>query len=141
MNPLIDFKDYDFLCAGSGVYGHKPNQQVVDIMFFKSHRPRRKGIKEFALHRKVVPGPKKGIIFVTYGGARLGPTEAEPALSLLELQIEHIRFKCIGKFACPGKMGEHPTPEYWHGDISHRPSERDLRHAEIFLEEKLEEVR
>jgi len=53
---------------------------------------------------KIVPGPKNGIVFVTYNGGHLGPKEAEPALSLLELEIEHLRFKCIGKFSCPGKM-------------------------------------
>ena len=139
-NLPFDFQDYDFLCAGSGVYMALPGKELVDIMFKTTHRPRRAG-KIVRVHRRIIPGPKTGIVFVTYAGTHLGPKEAEPALSLLELNIEHLKFKCIGRFSCPGKMGKRPTPGYWYGDISNRPSERDLLKAEIFLEEKLEEPR
>jgi hypothetical protein len=37
-------------------------------------------------------------------------------------------------------MGNRPRPGYWYGDLIHRPSERDLQKAEIFLEEKNEEL-
>lgn len=137
-NLPFDFQDYDFLCAGSGVYGALPGRALTDIMFKTTHQPRRAG-KIVRVLRKITPGPKTGVVFVTYAGTHLGPKEAEPALSLLDLNIEHLRFKCIGRYSCPGKMGERPTPGFWHGDISGRPSERDLRKAEIFLEEKLEE--
>jgi len=139
-NLPFDFKDYDFLCAGSGVYAALPGKELTDVMFKTTHRPRRAG-KIVRVHRKITPGPKTGIVFVTYAGTHLGPKEAEPSLSLLELNIEHLRFKCIGRFSCPGNIGKRATPGYWHGDIRGRPSKRDLLKAEIFLEEKLEEPR
>jgi hypothetical protein len=132
------FEDYDFICAGSGVYAALPGKEITAVMYEFSHQPKRDG-KIVRVHRKIIPGPKTGVVFVTYAGTHLGPKEAEPALSLLELNIEHLRFKCIGKFSCPGNIGKHLTPGYWFGDISQRPNERDLRKAEIFMEEILEE--
>lgn len=135
VNKPPAFQEYDFLCVGSGVYYSLPPKQILEIMFRVTHDSSKP-----ELHRKIVPGPKTGIVFATYGGAHLGPKEAEPALSLLALSIEHLKFICVGRFSCPGKEGKRPTPDYWHGDLSHRPSERDLKKAEIFLEEKLEEM-
>ena len=139
-NLPFDFEEYDFMCAGSGVYKALPGQELVDIMFRYTHRPRRAG-KIVRVHRKITPGPKTGVVFVTYAGTHLGPKEAEPALSLLDLNIEHLRFKCIGRFSCPGGISKRPTPGQWFGDIRGRPNERDLQKAEIFMEEKLEEPR
>ena len=137
-NLPFDFQDYDFLCAGSGVYAALPGKEVVDVMYKTTHRTKKDG-KIVRLHRKITVGPKKGVVFVTFAGTHIGPKEADPSLSLLELNIEHLRFKCVGRFACPGKIGKKATPGYWYGDIRGRPSERDLLKAEIFLEEILEE--
>ena len=160
-NPPFDWEKYDFLCIGSPVIIGQPMEEILKLMFNSSisghhGQPTREEMARLALQQKsppkprkprkgdkpagmIVPGPKKGVVFVTYGGIHLGPKEAEPALSTLEVEMEHLRFKCIGKFACPGKHGNHATPDWWHGDIRHRPSERDLLKAEIFMEEKLEE--
>lgn len=47
----------------------------------------------------------KGIAFVTYAGSGEGVLEALPALYLLEHEgMERFGIKCIGKFACPGKL-------------------------------------
>ena len=67
-----------------------------------------------------------------------GPEETHPALELLALEIKHLRFETIGRFCCPGKFANDPTPYAWHGDIRNRPNERDLLRAELFIEEKLE---
>jgi len=139
-NLPFNYDDYDFMCAGSGVYMALPGKEITDIMFKYTHRSRRAG-KIVRVHRKITLGPKTGIVFVTYAGTHLGPKEAEPALSLLELNLEHLRFRCVGRFSCPGAIGKKPTPGYWFGDIRGRPNERDLLKAEIFLEEKLEEPR
>ena len=139
-NLPFNYDDYDFMCAGSGVYMALPGKEITDIMFKYTHRTRRAG-KIVRVHRKITPGPRKGIVFVTYAGTHLGPKEAEPALSLLELNIEHLKFKCVGRFSCPGGIGNRRTPGQWFGDISGRPNERDLLKAEIFMEEKLEEPR
>ena len=139
-NLPFNYDDYDFMCAGSGVYMALPGKEITDIMFKYTHQTRRAG-KIVRVHRKITPGPRKGVVFVTYAGTHLGPKEAEPALSLLELNIEHLKFKCIGRFCCPGGIGNRKTPGQWFGDISGRPNERDLMKAEIFMEEKLEEPR
>jgi len=106
VNPPIEYNDYDFLCAGSGIFKQLPPTEIIDIMFNVTHPMEFVGSKPGLVHvqGRIVPGPKNGIVFVTYNGDHLGPKEAEPALSLLELEIEHLKFKCIGKFACPGKM-------------------------------------
>ncbi len=137
-NPPFNFEAYDFICAGSGVYSALPGKEITDLIFRFTHQTRRGG-KIVRVQRRISPGPKTGVVFVTYAGSHLGPKEAEPALSLLELNIEHLRFKCIGRFSCPGGMGKRSTPGYWFGDISQRPNERDLKKAEIFMEEILEE--
>jgi hypothetical protein len=91
-------------------------------------------------HCCVIPGPRRGIAFCTYSGAHRGPKEAEPALAMLDLEMEHLQlFRCIGRFACPGKQFNFSTPEMWHGDLLHRPDERDLMKAQIWLEEKIEQ--
>jgi hypothetical protein len=163
-NPPFQFKDYDFLCVGSQVWFSLPSEEISAVMetnpqslhYVTSSRERPHGevppetfakiqeapqeMHKVEQHRKAVPGTRKGIVFVTYSGAHLGPKEAEPALSMLEMQMEHLElFKCIGRFSCPGRMVKYPTPEYWHGDISKRPDQSDLLRAELFLKEKIEQ--
>lgn len=162
-NPPFNIPDYDFLCVGSPVIIGLPTFEIMDVLTKNPTSPHfpQPTIEEFlGLMKKndgkmpsppkrkirdgadpvgkIVPGPKKGIVFVTYGGIHLGPKEAAAAVAFLENEIEHLRFECVGKFLCPGKHGKGPTPDWWHGDISNRPSERDLKKAEIFLEEILE---
>jgi hypothetical protein len=164
-HPPFHIEDYDFLCVGSPVMMGIPSEEIRNFLSkspLSGHfgqptveelarqkimrhdpdymgRPKRRPGKERPTG-KIVPGPQKGIVFVTYGGIHLGPKEAAAALMLLENELEHLKFECIGSFACPGKHGDKATPEWWHGDIRHRPSERDLQKAEIFMEEKIEEL-
>jgi len=167
-NPPFNFENYDFVCIGSpimlglpdlkilelltksplsGHYGQPSIEEFVDLMRKNPKtlpHPSPEKIKEMEKKHpdgKIVPGPKSGVVFVTYGGIHLGPKEAAPSLSFLENELEHLRFKCAGSFGCPGKHGNRATPEWWHGDIRNRPSERDLLRAELFLEEKLDECR
>jgi flavodoxin len=128
-NPPFNFDDYEFICAGSAVIWALPTEKIVNVMRIHSRR---------TAYKKIVPGPKCGIVFCTYGGAHLGPKEAEAALKLLELEIEHLEFKCIGSYACPGKYVNHPTPEWYHGDIRNRPNEDDLKRVSKFIEEKIQ---
>jgi flavodoxin len=161
-NPPFDFADYDFLCVGSPVVHKKPIEELMSIMAGAPLPPSEGGPKAALMGMKmedipekyrfgertkarlqsmppgrIVFGPdsKKGVIFATYGGGHLGPAEAQPAIDLLALEMEHIPIQCIGKFSCPGKHGEMTG---WHKDLPTRPSERDLLKAEIFMEEVLE---
>ena len=93
-------------------------------------------------HRKIVLGPDspKAVVFITYAGYEFGPKEAEPAVQLLALELEHIGFQFIGQFCCPGKYVDDPMPNTFHGDIRDRPNEKDLLKAQMFIEEKLDEI-
>lgn len=83
------------------------------------------------------PQDKKGIVFVTYAGEHQGPKEALPSLALLQSELEHLRYQCIGTFACPGRFGK---VRGWFQDLPERPNEKDLMRAELFMEEKLERL-
>jgi hypothetical protein len=167
LNPPFDLADYDFLCAGSGVILHLPYSEILSLIrkqiydidpriphkhrgealtYIKKPMPKaispHKDPRALKAHRKIVLGPdsKKAIVFITYSGYEFGPKEAEPALALLALEIEHLRFQCIGRFCCPGEYLHNPTPRTFLGDIRGRPNEKDLLKAEMFIEEKLEEI-
>jgi len=177
-HPPFEINDYDFICAGSYVFLELPAEELVNFMCknpASGHcgQPTREEVARQRLLRndpnylppaerpesgyrqrlpgKIVFGDKKGVVFATYGGMHLGPKEAAPALALLESEMEHLGFKCIGKFACPGTMMRHwPEPEKrpqeehkvtsYHRDMSNRPNERDLLKAEFFLEDILEGI-
>ena len=167
LNPPFNPDDYDFLCVGSGICTHLPYNETLNVLrrfrlgidprialrnrdetipYITTPIPERPSpfkdpsIRNF--HKKIVLGvnSRKGVVFVTYSGYEFGPREAEPALSLLALEIEHLRFQCIGQFCCPGKFIPDATLRTYHGDIRNRPDERDLLKAEMFIEDKLEEA-
>ncbi len=167
LNPPFDLTNYDFLCVGSGVILHLPYSEILALIRKKIYDidprvplrdrgealtyikepipktpPPTKDPRILKLHRKIVLGPdsKKAVVFITYSGYEFGPKEAEPALQLLALEIEHLKFRCIGRFCCPGKYLNDPTPRTFFGDIRDRPNEKDLLKAEMFIEEKLEEI-
>lgn len=145
---LPDYQSYDFMCVGSPVKDSLCHPEVIYCLRKATKEESKKGIP----HEKIVfDGKKKGIVFVTYSGAHLGPKEASAALAWLELELEHQKFECIGRYCCPGVMtvpGTVPgtmrkitdTSTWFHGDISDRPNARDLKRAEIFIEDKLEEI-
>ncbi|MCR4393321.1 MAG: hypothetical protein NUV31_03000 [Dehalococcoidales bacterium] len=165
LRPPFDVTEYDFLCVGSGLRAHLPYNEVLNMLRgFRTGmdprivlRPRdetipyiTEPISQLPLHgenarvrhRKIVLGPDspKAVIFITYSGYEFGPKEAEPAVKLLALEVEHIGFQCIGHFCCPGKFIDDPMPMTYHGDIRDRPNEKDLLKAEMFIEDKLEEI-
>ena len=128
-NPDFDFDDYDFVCVGSPVNSELPLPQVRKVMTSRPHAD-----------HKIVPGPKCGIVFCTYGGIHLGPKEAEPALKLLELELEHLSFKVIGSLAIPGSMGDKYNPNWYHGDMRGRPNAEDLRDVGSFVDDIMKKL-
>ena len=164
LRPPYDIREYDFVCAGSGLRAHLPYNEVLNMLrgFRTRMDPRitlrfrdetipyiTEPIPEIPPqrdpkidHRKIVLGPDspKAVVFITYAGYEFGPKEAEPAIQLLALELEHIGFQIIGQFSCPGKYLDDPTPKTFHGDIRDRPDEKDLLKAQMFIEEKLEEI-
>jgi hypothetical protein len=167
LNPPFEITEYDFACVGSGIRSHLPYNETLNVMrrlrldmdprFALRMRdetipyitdplpdspPPWNDPDIIKRHHRIVLGPDspKAIVFVTYSGYEFGPKEAEPSLQLLDLEIEHLGFECIGHFCCPGKFLDDPTPRTYHGDIRDRPNEGDLLNAESFIEEKLREI-
>jgi hypothetical protein len=164
LNPPFDIKEYDFVCAGTGIRAHLPYNEILNVLrrfrlggdprvvlrsrgetipYITDPMPVPSPPEKIApRHRKIVLGAdsKKCIVFATYAGCEFGPKEALPAMMLLELELEHIGFESIGRFCCPGRFLDDPMPRTYHGDIRQRPNEKDLLKAEMFIEEKLEEI-
>lgn len=167
LDPPFDIAQYDFACVGSGVRSHLPYNETLNVLrrlrlgedprfalrmrdetipYISTPLPEKpppwKDPELVGRHRRIELGPNspKAVVFVTYSGYEFGPKEAEPSLHLLDLEIEHLGFQCIGHFSCPGRYLDDPTPHTYHGDIRGRPDERDLLAAERFIEEKLEEI-
>jgi hypothetical protein len=164
LRPRYDVRKYDFVCAGSGLRAHLPYNEILNMLrgFRIGGDPRialrnrdetipyiTEPLPEMPpltnaqkFHHKIVLGPSspKAIVFITYGGYEFGPREAEPAVHLLGLELEHIGFQFIGSFCCPGKFIDDPMPRTFHGDIRYRPNEKDLLKAQMFIEDKLEEI-
>jgi hypothetical protein len=165
LRPPFDIRQYDFVCIGSGLRGHLPYNEVLNVLrgqiwgfdpritlgfrdetipYITEPVPEIPPDKRDArnAHSKIVlsPDSPKAIVFITYGGYEFGPIEADPAARLLALEIAHMGFQCIGRFCCPGMYLNDPTPRTFHGDIRGRPNEKDLLKAQMFIEEKLEEI-
>jgi len=162
LRPPFDIRQYDFVCIGSGLRAHLPYNEVLNMLrgriwgfdpritlqfrdetipYITEPIPKHNKDPKKA-HKKIVlsPDSPKAVVFITYGGYEFGAKEAEPAAQLLALEIEHMGFQCIGRFCCPGKYLDDPTPRTFHGDIRDRPNEKDLLIAQMFIEEKLEEI-
>jgi hypothetical protein len=174
-NPPFKFEDYHFCAVGSYVFLELPAEAMINLLCknpYSGHcgQPTREEVARQRLQRnnpkylppaerppeganlrspgKIIPGPQRGVVFATYSGMHLGPKEAYAALAHLEVELEHLGFKCVGSFCCPGKQRPHgklapedskrQMPETWHKDIDSRPNERDLLRAELFMEDILE---
>jgi hypothetical protein len=164
LRPPFDVRTYDFVCAGSGLRAHLPYNEILNMLrgFRTGFDPRivlrnrdetipyiKEPIPEIPAnrsakidHKKIVLGPDspKSVVFITYAGYEFGPKEALPAVQLLALELEHIGFQSMGDFCCPGKYVDAPMLKTFHGDIRDRPNEKDLLKAQIFIEEKLDEI-
>jgi hypothetical protein len=164
LRPPFNLRSYDFVCAGSGLRAHLPYNEILNMLrgFRTGMDPRitlrfrdetipyiTEPIPEIPHHKnpktdhgKMVLGPDspRAAVFITYAGYEFGPKEAEPAVQLLALELEHIGFQYVGSFCCPGKYVDDPMPRTFHGDIRDRPNEKDLLKAQMFIEEKLEEM-
>lgn len=166
-NPPFEYSDYDFVCVGSPVIHKKPVEEMMSILAGAPLPPSEGGPKGAFMGMgfdripekyrfsermkkrmqenppgKIVFGPdsKKGVVFMTYSGNHLGPKEVDPAIRLLALEMEHIPIECLGMFSCPGKHENEDRPGQWYKDLTKRPNERDLKKAEIFIEEIIEGI-
>jgi hypothetical protein len=160
MTVPLNHKDYDLICAGSGIRMHSPYIELLHVLrvpvygfdpriMLKSTEGMQLTAAESkkmqgwrANHRKITvgPGAKKALSFVTYGGYEFGPGEAQPALDWINLELAHLEVEIVGKFCCPGKFEPRNNPAGYHNDLITRPNEKDLIRAELFMEQILEAI-
>jgi len=158
LRPPYDVRKYDFVCAGSGLRAHLPYNEVMNMLrgFRTGMDPRvvlsrrdetisyiDEPVPDITIGKglsSIHPDSPRAIVFITYAGYEFGPREAEPAASLIGLELEHIGFQYLGMFCCPGKFIDSPMPGTFHGDIRDRPNEKDLLKAQYFIEDKLDEI-
>jgi hypothetical protein len=164
LRPPFDIRSYDFVCAGSGLRAHLPYNEVLNMLrgfrtgmdpritlrfrdetipYITEPTPEIPPQRDPKIdHRRIVLGPDspRAVVFITYAGYEFGPKETLPAVQLLSLELEHVGFQFVGHFCCPGKYLDSPMPRTFHGDIRDRPNEKDLLKAQLFIEEKLDEI-
>jgi len=156
-------KDYDLVCAGSGInlhmpyaeliaviriprYGYDPLKAVQPAPGMQSTEEQEKktgaGGKGAPAHGKIVfrPESKKCVSFATYGGLEFGPWEVQPALDWINLEMAHLSIEPVGKFCCPGKFLPYDVTSGYYNDLTTRPNEKDLMRAELFIEQILEAI-
>ena len=88
----------------------------------------------------MAPEELRAIIAYLRERVHLGPKEAEPALKLLEVEVEHLLFKVIGSLAIPGSMGDQSHPDGYFGDLRERPNEEDMRVVEAFVDDIMKKL-
>ena len=121
LRPPYNIRQYNFVCTGSGLRVHMPYHKIMNML----RRFRTETDPRFALSKRDEtipyigtnvgtadgrqagvdpqensPGTRRprAIVFITYAGYDFGPGEAEPAASLMALELEHIGFQYLGMF-------------------------------------------
>lgn len=127
-NINVEFFDYDFIFAGSGVYEWLPGQPVLKVF----SELRKKYVKEEKLKPASprLPG-KKAVVYCTYGGGHTGINEAIPAVKYMAQLFDHLGFEILDEWYFVGEY----VPEKWKdfnlsgrlGDIRGRPNANDLK--------------
>lgn len=156
-------KDYDLVCAGSGINLHQPYSELIAVIRIprygfdplKAVNPvpaaqpaddktsnTSSGGRSAPAHGKIVfsPDSKKCISFVTFGGLEFGPWEAQPALDWINVEMAHLGIEPVGTFCCPGRFLPYDIPAGYYDDLTTRPNEKDLMRAELFIEQILEAI-
>jgi len=142
----FNFKDYDLICAGSGIRMHSPYIELLNVLRIPIYGfdPRimlkqTEGIKLTAEeiktmqtvmksgggrhHGKIVLGAdaRKALSFATYAGYEFGADEAQPALDWINLELAHLEVRIVGKFCCQGTMiMSNPLPDQGREDSANR---------------------
>jgi hypothetical protein len=124
----IDILKYDFVFAGSGVYGQLPGKGLMKL--FRRH------LQEYVRKGEIKPAsPKRpsanAVVYCTYGGVHTGINEAIPAVKYMGQLFDHLGYTIVAEWYVIGEY--HPDGMRSHsvsgrlGDIRGRPNQEDLR--------------
>jgi hypothetical protein len=124
----IDILKYDFVFAGSGVYGQLPGQPLIDFHRKLGHKYHEEGEVSYSSPRRP---SAYAVVYCTYGGGHTGINEAIPSIKYMGQLFDHLGYTIVGEWDI---IGEYTAEESLDGsikgrfgDIRGRPSEADLR--------------
>ncbi len=124
----VDILKYDFVFAGSGVYGQLPSETLVGLF--------RKILQKYSKEGEMRPcSPRrpsvKAVVYCTYGGVHTGINEAVPAVKFMGQLFDHLGFTIMGEWYIVGEYRSEGQRDHSVvgrlGDIRGRPNEEDLR--------------
>lgn len=103
---FVKIEGYDLYIVGTGIVGGIPEKNLLAAFGAGNYT----NMKQLAEIGGDTGAPQwgrgvplsKGIIFLTYGGNRRGPSEVLASMSLLEMMMTDMGITVIGEFACGG---------------------------------------
>lgn len=124
----VDILHYEFVFAGSGVYGQLPGQSLLTLFRELRQKYAKAGALKLASPRR---SSAKAVVYCTYGGAHTGVSEAIPAVKYMGQLFDHLGYAIVGEWYV---VGEYKAAGYHEhsiagrlGDIRGRPNEGDLQ--------------
>ena len=124
----VDILKFDFIFAGSGVYGQLPGKPLIGL--------HRRLLQEYNNKGEVKPAsPRRpfanAVIYCTYGGVHTGINEAVPAVKFMGQLYDHLGYNVVSEWYV---VGEYKTDRARNhsiggrlGDIRGRPNTEDLK--------------
>lgn len=105
-NHFVPITGYDLYIVGTGIVGGLPERNLMAAFGAGNYT----NMKQLAEIGGDTGAPQwgrgvklaKGIIFLTYGGTRRGPSEVLGAESMLEMMMTEMGIQVMGKFCCSG---------------------------------------
>lgn len=129
--PDINLLDYDFIFAGSGVYGCMPSKGMMQFLETMGKHGMKNGDIKPCSPR--IPF-KYAIPYCTYGGVHTGVNEAIPCIKNIGQVFDHYGFEILDEWCLVGAFNPSNMHDYnvvgRLGDITGRPNEVDLN--EVF---------
>lgn len=105
-NHFVPITGYDLYLVGTGIVGGLPERNLLAAFGAGNYT----NMKQLAEIGGDTGAPQwgrgvklaKGVIFLTYGGTRRGPSEVLGSESMLEMMMTEMGIQVMGKFCCPG---------------------------------------
>lgn len=127
-NIDVDVLKFDFIFAGSGVYGQLPGKPIIEL--------HRKLLQKYNEEGEVKLGsPRRSqanvVVYCTYGGVHTGINEAIPAVKLMGQLYDHLGYTIVGEWYVvgeykPDRLRDNSISGRL-GDIRGRPNKEDLK--------------